>query len=433
MHARRVLTENVLALSVLQVLQYGAPLITVPYLVRVLGPGKFGLLSFAQGIVLYFDLATDYGFNLSTTRLIAANRQSCDAVSRIFWSTMCAKCGLMCAAALTLSLLVGAIPKLRHESPLFAVNLLYLLGTTLFPMWLFQGLERLKLAAALVGIARVLTVPALFLLVRHPDDYVIAGALQATVELVAGIFAVPFLVKQMSLRWIRPSFGDVVAALKAGWPLFLSGSASFLSTSTTTTILGFAAGNIQVGYFSAADKLMRAPIAALNPLGQALYPHITGVRMRSKQSALALIHKSLTATATLSFLIAIAVFFAARPVTNFIFGSSFAQSAEVLRWMCPLPFLFGLMSVLGAQTMLVFEMDAVLTRTMLCSAICCLPVTALLSIRFGAVGAAAASTVFAASVVIGMIAALRTHNLPVWRNSTAGAVRLTANSVSERN
>ena len=432
MRGRRILAENVLALSLLQLLQYAAPLVTVPYLVRVLGPGKFGLLSFAQGIVLYFDLATDYGFNLSTTRAIAADRASPEAISRLFWSTMCAKCGLMCASALVLSLLVAAIPKLRHESLLFAVNFLYILGTTLFPMWLFQGLEKLKLAAALAGIVRLLTVPAIFILVRHPSDYVIAGALQASVEFVAGILALPFLVKDFSLRWIRPSFADVVGGLKTGWPPFLSASALFLSTSTTTTILGFAAGNVQVGYFSAADKLIRASTAALNPLGQALYPHLAGVKMRSRDSALHLIRKSLTLTGTLSFLISVAVFFAARPITTLVLGPSFAPSAEVLRWMFLLPFLFGLMNVLGTQTMLVFEMDTVLTRIMLRSAIFGVPITALLSARFGAVGAAASSVFFAASVVIAMIAALRTHNLHVWRNCSAETAGLITVSLSER-
>ena len=81
----------------------------------------------------------------------------------------------MCVSGVALTLLVALTPKLRETPSLYAVNFLYVIGTTFFPIWLFQGLERLKLAAALFGAARLLTVPALFLFVRHPQDYVIAG------------------------------------------------------------------------------------------------------------------------------------------------------------------------------------------------------------------------------------------------------------------
>src|SRR5437660_1466611 len=101
MNSRRHLAENIAALTTIQFLSYAVPLITVPYLFRVLQPAQFGLLSFAQGVALYFDLITDYGFNLSTTRAIAVHRHVPGAVSRLFWSTIYAKGILMlgCAVA----------------------------------------------------------------------------------------------------------------------------------------------------------------------------------------------------------------------------------------------------------------------------------------------------------------------------------------------
>ena len=432
MRSGRVLTENILALSVLQALNYAAPLITVPYLVRVLGPAQFGLLSFAQGIVLYFDFATDYGFNFSATRAISASRDMPETVSRIFWSTIGAKFALMCASGLALSLLVAFIPKLRETSSLFAVNFLYVVGTTFFPIWLFQGLERLKLAATLFGIARLTAVPALFIFVRHPYDYVTAGAIQASVEVAAAIFAVPFLFSRLALKWSRPTISDIIASLKEGWPAFLSGSALFFSTSSTTVILGFVAGKTQVGYFSAADKLVKASIAVLNPLGQALYPHLTGVKLRSRELALRLIRKSFVIMGTLSLVASIVTFFLARVLCNIVLGPSFTPSIAVLKWLSPLPLLFGLMNVLGTQTMLVFEMDKLLTGIMLRSAAIALPLTVFMSMLFGASGAAAASVLLAGCIVAAMVAALRIQGLPVWRNLFGKPIHLvTAPSIDQ--
>lgn len=144
---RRRLGENVAALIVLQVINYAAPLITVPYLVHALGPAQFGLLSFAQAVALNFDLVTDYAFNLTATRSIAAAREMAGEVSRVFWSTLFAKCLLMLGSGIVLALLVAIVPSLRHTSALYAASFLLVIGTTVFPMWLLQGLGELKLAA----------------------------------------------------------------------------------------------------------------------------------------------------------------------------------------------------------------------------------------------------------------------------------------------
>jgi O-antigen/teichoic acid export membrane protein len=425
MRPRRILTENILALGVVQMLNYAAPLVTVPYLVRVLGPANFGVVSFAQGIVLYFDFATDYGFNFSATRAIAACGGEAGAISRIFWATFCAKCLLLCANALLFSLFVALIPQLRHLAPLFAVTFLYVFGTTIFPLWLFQGLEKLKLAAALVGTARLFTVPALFLFVRAPGDYVKAGAIQASVEAIAALLALPWLINGARLVWRKPSVSDVINSLKQGWPLFLSGSALFVSTSNATVILGFTAGQAQVGYFSAADKLIKAAVAALNPIGQALYPHLTGIKMKSQHQALRLIRKSFFAMGTLSLLISLVTLLFAQPICDIVLGQSFSQSAAVLEWLAPLPFLLGLTNILGTQTMLVFEMDRAFTRIMLRNVAIALPVMVLASAWFGAVGAAAATSLMAMLLVAAMAATLRSQGLPVWRNLFSKALSAT--------
>ncbi len=412
--SRRILTHNIASLTVLQTINYLVPLITFPYLVHVLQPTHFGILSFVQSIVLYFDFFTDFGFNFSTTRTLAASRHNLEAVSRIFWSTIFAKAGLMCLSAMALAALVAFTPKLRTMSGLFGVSVLSLLGTTVFPLWLFQGLERLKLAAAAMGIARLLTIPAIMLLVKRPQDYVLAAAIQASVELAASIVVAPFLLRSFQIAWRRPSLSDIANTYKEAWPLFLSGSAFFFATYSATVILGAVSSGTQVGYFSAADKLIKAPIAALNPVGQALYPHIVSARKVSSSWAFRLIRKTFLAMAALSLLASASTLLLAGPLCQLLLGSSFRQSTFVLQCMAPLPILYGLLNVLGTQTMLVFNMDKTLTRIMFASALLGLPITFLLSFLFGAVGAAIASVVTTMLIVSAMGVSLHRNGLHIW-------------------
>ncbi len=90
-HEKKILMENFFSIFSFQMMEYVFPLITLPYLVRVLGPNKFGLIAFANAIIQYFAIVTDYGFNLSATRDISINRENFKRIAEIFNSVMVVK------------------------------------------------------------------------------------------------------------------------------------------------------------------------------------------------------------------------------------------------------------------------------------------------------------------------------------------------------
>ena len=112
---KKRLISNFFSLSSVEAANYIFPLITLPYLVRVLGPEKYGLINFAAAFIYYFVLLTDYGFNLSATREVSINRENKQKVLKIFNSVMFVKLILMIISLIIMLAVIFFIPKFRQD------------------------------------------------------------------------------------------------------------------------------------------------------------------------------------------------------------------------------------------------------------------------------------------------------------------------------
>lgn len=114
--SKKRLLENILSLVFLQGANYILPLITVPYLTRVLNPDGIGLIASAQSFIQYFVVLSDYGFNLTATRRIAIHRDDPEKVSAIFSSVMFVKLCLLLVSFLIVSTVALTVPKFKETS-----------------------------------------------------------------------------------------------------------------------------------------------------------------------------------------------------------------------------------------------------------------------------------------------------------------------------
>ena len=201
--------RNVVSLYVLQFGNYVLPLATIPYLVRVLGPEKFGLVAFGQGLMAYFSLAVNYGFDWSGTRKVAVNRDNREFVNRIAANVWGAKALLSAATGVILLILVMSIPRLREVVLLLLTLYGYVLGTMLFPTWLFQGMERMSVISVTNLCVRTLGAVAIFLFIRQPGDFFIYAIVFSAQGLFAGLIGAATAFKMFRLRLTLPSWQSV--------------------------------------------------------------------------------------------------------------------------------------------------------------------------------------------------------------------------------
>ena len=352
---RKKLTENFLSLSVLQGLNYLLPLITLPYLVRVLGPEKYGLVAFAQAFIAYFGILTDYGFNLSATREISIQRENKEKISAIFSSVMLIKFVFLILSFILMSVLVFSIHKFRNEWLLYFLTFGTVLGQVLFPIWFFQGIERMKYITWLNIIAKTIFTVLVFVLIHQKTDYVYVPFLGALGTIISGILALGIIRKHFKVNFHLPSKNEVIHQLREGWYIFISTVAISLYSISNTFILGLFASNTIVGYYSGAEKIINAVQGLLSPISQTIYPHISKIASESKERALKFLQKITILIGSSSFVLSLLIFLLAEVVVKILLGGQYLESIKVLRILSFLPFIVGLSNIFGIQTMLTFD------------------------------------------------------------------------------
>ncbi|MCD6429443.1 flippase [bacterium] len=362
---KKRLIGNFLSLSALQAVNYLLPLITLPYLVRILGPEKFGLIAFAQSFIQYFNILTDYGFNLSATREISIYRDNKEKISEIFSSVMITKFGLMMISFLILSFLVFTIPKFKNDWLVYIFTFGMVIGQILFPVWFFQGMERMRYITILNIIAKGIFTICIFIFIRKMADYLYVPLINSMGFLVAGGLSLRIVSKDFGIKFMLPSFEAIKYQLKEGWHIFISTVAISLYTTSNTFILGLFTNNTIVGYYAAAEKIIKAVQGLLSPISQTVYPHISKLASESKERALNFIRKLVKLVGAGTFILSLLLFILAAPVVNIVLGEQYQSSIIVLQILAFLPFIIGLSNIFGIQTMLTFNLKRAFSKILI--------------------------------------------------------------------
>ncbi len=283
---RRIM-DNVIALTMLQLINYLVPLLTFPYLVRVLGIGAFGVFSFVLAVINYGIIITDYGFDLSATRHISLHRDDPEKVSEIFSSVITIKAVMALLFFLLLLVLTLSIEKFSEYMPLYLYGFGMVVGQVLFPVWFFQGIEKMRYITVLNALAKIIFAVAIVLFVTSPDDLDLVFIFNALGALIAGLTAFRIAVKQFGVRFNLQPMEKYLFYLKDAWYIFTSRVAVQLYQSLNIIILGFFVSNTLVGYYAIAEKIVRAVSTIMSSVPRAIYPYMSKLYKESP----ALFHK----------------------------------------------------------------------------------------------------------------------------------------------
>jgi PST family polysaccharide transporter len=322
---KKRLLGNFFSLSVLQGANYILPLITLPYLVRVLGVEKFGLIAFAQAFIQYFVILTDYGFNLSATREISIHRENKEKVSEIFISVLTIKFALMILSLILLCAVVFSFSKFKSDWQIYFLAFGMVVGQVLYPVWFFQGMERMKYIAFLNIASKLLFTILIFIVIRKISDYIYVPLINSCGFILAGILGQWLAFRNFGIRLHLPSVKCLWVYLKDSTQFFLSRASVSIYTSSNAFFLGLFTNNAVVGYYSAAEKLYVVFRSVYQPLTNAIYPYM------AKYRNISLYRKIFKYSLLLNSVSCILLFVFSRQLVTLLFGNDFQESVIVLR------------------------------------------------------------------------------------------------------
>ncbi len=314
---KRQLFLNFFSLLSLQGTNYILPLITFPYLIQVLGVEYFGLLAFATAMIMYFNVITDYGFNLSATREISVHRENKEKIVEIFSAVMTIKVVLMIVSFIVLMLIVFSFEKFSSDWEIYFLTFGTVIGQVLFPVWFFQGMERMKYISYLNIFSKILFTVAIFLFVKEQSDYYLVPLFTSVGFIVAGIWSQVLIYREFNVRFKLQSTSVLKNYLIDGWHIFVSRVYVNIYTTTNLILLGLFTSNTVVGYYAIAEKIVVAIGGVFQPANQAIYPYLARKYKENFELFIKLITK-------------IALVFLAMSFAFFIFAEYFKDTIVLL-------------------------------------------------------------------------------------------------------
>ena len=271
---KKRLLSNFFSLSILQTFTYILPLLTLPYLVRVLGSEKFGLVVFAQAFIIFFNILVDYGFNLSATREISVNRENKEKLTEIFSSVMSIKFILIGISFAILSIIIFSFENFSNNINLYYLTFLWVIGQALFPIWYFQGLEKMKYITIVNITSKLIFTIAIFIFIQNETDYILVPILNGLGFIIGGILSLWIVHKDFNQKFQIQSFKILIMYFKDSSQFFLSRISSVGYSNINTFLAGILLSPVFVTYYYLADKAVSVILTLFSPIVQTIYPYL---------------------------------------------------------------------------------------------------------------------------------------------------------------
>ncbi|MFZ4725854.1 MAG: oligosaccharide flippase family protein [Paludibacter sp.] len=264
--------ENYFFMTALQIINSLFGILIYPYLIRVLGAESYGLYVFALSVTSYFIGFISFGFSFPAVKAIVENKENLLVKNQIVSSIFTAKLYLSLLSILVFTILIFTIPIMRENWIIFSICFTQIIAEVLFPVWYFQGVQKMKIVTYIQLGFRILSLPFIFIFIKTSSDCWIY-VLIASLSVISGsLSSIIFLRKTEKIKYKLVSFKTLKSYFNDAMPFFWSSTTGTIKQESVTIIIGAFFGMRDVAIYDLANKIILLPRMLTMSINGALFP-----------------------------------------------------------------------------------------------------------------------------------------------------------------
>lgn len=379
------------------------PLITTPYIARILGPHGVGVNSFTNSIIQYFVLFGSIGINLYGNREIAYHRDDKQKMSQIFWEIELLR--VVAIVVASVAFLIFMMFEQKYHVYLLMQSIL-IIAAAFDISWFFMGTEDFKTTVLRNTLVKILSVILIFWLVKSPADTAIYILIISGSQLFGNFTLWPYLRK----RLVKVSFRNlrIWRHFRPALVLFIPQIATQIYLVLNKTMLGSISGVVSSGFFDNSDKMIKMVLAIVTATGTVMLPRVANTFARGDIKK---VNSYLYSTFDFITFSSIPLFLGLAAIAPrfsvWFFSAKFAGIDRLIMMEAPAILMIAWSNAIGTQYLLPTNHNREFTISVTIGAIVNLILNIPLIILWGAFGAAISTVVSEASVTLYQIYVIR--------------------------
>lgn len=375
------------------------PMITFPYLSRILLPEGIGKINFANSVVQYFTIFAALGIPLYGTREVAKVRDNRAKLNELVNELFQINIITTIIAYFAFVILLVFSERLQSETKLFLVYSMNIMFTCFGLDWLFQGLEMYEYITKRVIIIRLISICLMFIFVKSSDDYIISAFITVLGLVGSNIFNLFYSRKHIKLKVFKKY--RIKKHLKPISIIFGMGVATSIYVNLDSVMLGFIQGDISVGYYTAAIKLNKLVLTVITSLGVILLPRLSyyienGLKDEFERVA----NKALDIILLLSIPAVVGIFILSEDLVIIFSGSEYLNAVTTMKLLSPIILIISVANFTGIQILYPLNKEKLVLVSVIIGAIVNISLNFYLIPKYAHMGAGVATLVAESSVLI---------------------------------
>lgn len=373
-----------------QVLAIIVPLITSPYLARVLGAEKIGINTWTYSVVFYFMIFATLGVNNYGNRSIAYIRDDKDELSRKFWSIY--SCQAFASTMVIFIYIIYLVYFANKYKLIASLQILYILGNAFDITWFFYGLEEFKITVARNSFVKIMGLVAIFIFVQTPNDLWKYTLIVSGTSFLGQIFLWPLVLKR--IRFVRVRLCDMIPHIKPICVLFIPVLAISIFANMDKYMIGLMSNMSQTGFYENANKIIEIPKAVITALGTVMLPRTANlIATGNEEKSKVYIRNTMIYTILLGSAFVFGMAAVAETFSVIFWGEDFVTSGRLIAVMAPAILFSVFGNVIRTQYLIPRSKDKEYTISLLVGAIINFSINYMLIPKMGAMGASVATVI----------------------------------------